>query len=226
MARQIIVLDTIADANGNQNIRVLFWLTPGANKQLPNPTAISAYRGVTPVELLNLQAGTVVEQSVSIQYPNGTAAATIQADLQIRWATANTAFQAQPNLNQFFGASWDGASWTAAPTTPPPIQVSRYLIGGVQIAASGDNTVIGATAGQAIVIMRMNMIASAPVTATIKDGVGTTLMGPFPMIAGTPVTFDWASNSEPWFVTSAGNAFIVNLSSAVAVSVRGSYSKG
>lgn len=224
MARQIIVLDTFADPNGNQNIRYLFWYAVGANKQLPNPSAVSSYRGATPAELLALQSGTTVEVSGSTQFPNGTATATIQTALAAQWSAANAAFQAQVNLNQFFGASWDGTTWTAAPATPPPIQPTRYQTGAVQIAASGDNTVIAGAAGQSIAIYRMKMIPAAAVTATIKDGAATTLMGPFPMVAGTQYDFDLSA--EPWFVTAAGNAFVVNLSSAVAVSVRGSFSKG
>jgi hypothetical protein len=226
MAREIIVLDTTVDGNGNQNIRYLFWLAVGANKQLPNPTAVSSYRGATVAELASLQSGATVEVLGSTQYPNGTAVATIEADLQARWSTANTAFQALPNLNQFFGASWDGTTWTAAPTTPPPIQPSRYQTGAINVAASGDNTVIAGIANQGVSIFRMKMVAAAAVTATIKDGVGTTLFGPFAMAAGIPEDFPWAHNDEPWFVTSAGNAFIVNLSSAVSVAIRGSFSRG
>lgn len=225
-AKQVIVLDTQADANGNQNVRYLFWLAVGANKGLPNPAAVSQYRGATPAEIASLQTGAVVERSGSVQYPNGTATATIQADLQLRWAAANTAFQAQPNLNQFFGANWDGNTWIGAPATPPPLQLTKYQTGAIQISASGDNVVIGAAAGQSISILRMKLIAAAPVTVTIKDGASTTLLGPFPMVAATPIDFDLAFNAEPWFATAAGNAFIINLSSAVAVSVRGSFSEG
>jgi len=225
MAKQVIILDTLIDANGNQNVRYAFWFAVSAGKQYPNPNAVSAYRGVTAAELAAIQGGTVFEQTGTIQYANGTATATIQTDLQGRWTAANTAFQALTNQNQFFGASWDGASWTAAPAVPPPLRLSLYSTAGIQLAASGDNTIIAGTANQGISVFRLKLVANAAVTASIKDGA-TVLWGPAALATGVPCDWHWAFNNEPWFVTSAGNALVLNLSSAVAVSVRGTYVKG
>lgn len=226
MAKEIIVLETTVDANGNQNIRFAFWFAVSAGKQVPRPGFSSAYRGASSAESASLQAGTVVEQIGSAQYPNGTATATIQADLQSRWTAANTTFQALTSPNQFYGAFWDGTTWTGAPANPLPIDPSIYQTGATQISTSGDNTVISGTSGQVIAIYRMILIANGSVNVTIKDGASNTLLGPFSMTTGVPIVFDWAITGEPWFLTSAGNAFVINLSAAVAISIRGSYVKG
>lgn len=226
MARQVIILDTATTPWGAMDVRFVFWFAVSAGKQYPNPQATSIYRGATSTELAAIQAGTVFEQADRIQYPAGTLIAAIQSDLQTRWTAANTAFQAATNPNQFFGASWDGTSWTAAPAVPPPIRLSLYTTSNVQLAASGDNTIVGLTANQGISVFRLKLVSNAAVNASIKDGASTVLWGPAALATGIPCDWPWANNNEPWFVTSPGNALILNLSSAVAVSVRGTFVKG
>lgn len=91
----------------------------------------------------------------------------------------------------------------------------------INIAASGDNTVIALAAGKQIIIHQLLLVAAGAVSIKMKDGASTDLTPAMSLLASTPL---WLDAGEPWFVTTAGNAFIINLSGAVQVSGRIYYS--
>lgn len=93
---------------------------------------------------------------------------------------------------------------------------ARLTRAAVSFAASGDNTVVAATASQTIRVMRMLLIPNGLVGVTMKDGAGTSLSGAMQLATSAPLQFPL--DAEPWFITTAGNAFIINLSGAVQVS--------
>lgn len=113
------------------------------------------------------------------------------------------------------GANWDrgdGLSRFALPTTARTTQAS------LNIAASGDNTVVAAVVGQTIRVWKILLVANAAVNIRFKDGAATDLTATINLTANQGIVLDL--DAEPWFLTSAGNAFIINLSAAVQVSGR------
>lgn len=98
----------------------------------------------------------------------------------------------------------------AAPTTTPLTNAA------VSFSSSGDNTVVSGTGGQTIRVHRIMFVVAGTVNVTLKDGASTSLSGAIPMTAYGGLILDLSDT--PWFVTAAGNAFIINLSAAVQVS--------
>jgi hypothetical protein len=86
----------------------------------------------------------------------------------------------------------------------------------VNFSSSGDNTVITAISLTRFAIHRIWLVCAAATSLTFKDGASTALSGAASMSANGGLTFD--ATGEPWFVTSLGNAFIINSSAAVQVS--------
>lgn len=91
----------------------------------------------------------------------------------------------------------------------------------VDIADSGNNTVIAAVAGQTIRVYRGFFIAASSVAIIVRDGASTNLTGAMTLGAHT-LPYD----GLPWFTCARGNAFVLNLGSAVQVSGRLYYIQG
>jgi len=87
----------------------------------------------------------------------------------------------------------------------------------------GDNTIVAGTALQTIRVFRIFFVCDAPVNVIIKDGASTALTGTMILQSGATVVLDLCG--QPWFTTSAGNAFVINLSSAVGIRGRCYYTK-
>lgn len=94
----------------------------------------------------------------------------------------------------------------------------------ISISSSGDNTVVAGTASQTIRIFKLVLVAASAVNVTVKDGASTSLTGAIPLAANGSLAVD-DSSGEPEFITSSGNGFIVNLSSAVTVTGWVQYTK-
>lgn len=92
----------------------------------------------------------------------------------------------------------------------------------IDTATSGDNTIIAAVTGRKFAIFQMWLWINGTVTITLKNGAGANLIGPMACVAQNNP--QWPHGDDPWFITSAGNAFIINLSGAVQVSGRVYYS--
>jgi hypothetical protein len=88
----------------------------------------------------------------------------------------------------------------------------------IDISASGDNTLIAAVTLGEIFIHEVIGDASAPVTLIIK--CGTRQVGKFSLDAGQGLTLDDLPGryGEPRFKCEPGEAFILNLSTAVTFS--------
>ena len=84
----------------------------------------------------------------------------------------------------------------------------------INIGSSGANTVIAGQTGKIIRVYRLAMVPLTSVTATIKDG-STSLSGPMALGANQELIFNY--DTQPYFIGTPGNAFIVNLSGAVPV---------
>ena len=86
----------------------------------------------------------------------------------------------------------------------------------VSFLSSGDNVVVAAITGQTIRIFKIYLVLSGATSITMKDGAGINLSGAMSMLANGAFILDF--DSEPWHVTSTGNAFIINSTNAVQIS--------
>jgi len=64
-------------------------------------------------------------------------------------------------------------------------------------------------------VFAMDFIVAGQVAITFKDGASTSLSGAYPMVAFAGMTKEYTG--DPWFETTSGNAFVLNLSAAIAV---------
>ena len=87
----------------------------------------------------------------------------------------------------------------------------------INFATVADQTVVSAVAGKQIKVYALNMTPGGTTTVTPKDGA-TALTGAITIVAGIPFILNASANGDPWFVTSSGNAFVINNSVAVQVS--------
>lgn len=102
----------------------------------------------------------------------------------------------------------------AGSATPPTVPTtSSYTSANISVSSSGDNTGVAAVAAQTVRVYGIALTFASPVDASLKDGAGTTL-GVFQGV--TSLVLDPFPSGSPRFITSSGNAFIINLSAAVA----------
>jgi hypothetical protein len=93
----------------------------------------------------------------------------------------------------------------------------------INIATSGDNTIITAPAFGLWRVFMLFVTAAGPLVVTFKDGSGgTALSGPISLSTGVPLVLPFVSKS--WFATKG--AFIINLGSAVQLSGVAYYEAG
>jgi hypothetical protein len=91
----------------------------------------------------------------------------------------------------------------------------------INISASGDNLVVAAVGGQTVRVHRLFLVCNAAVNIQFYDGTsggGTALTGVMNFLANGGLVLDFSG--EPWFKTSTGNGFNINLSGAQQVSGR------
>lgn len=85
----------------------------------------------------------------------------------------------------------------------------------INIAASGDNTIIAAPSTGYIVIDFITLLPTTAVSVQFKDG-STSYGGPLPLDTKQPFTYENTIHSDQGIITlSPGNAFVINLGSAV-----------
>jgi len=85
----------------------------------------------------------------------------------------------------------------------------------INIASSGDNTVIAAPSTGYIVIDFITLLPTTAVTIQLKDGA-TAYGGPLPLDTKQSFVYENTIHSDQGIITLLpGNAFIINLSSAV-----------
>lgn len=123
--RQIIILNVANSSDGTSvEVQGVFWLVAPATRTKPVPAFVSAVPlstavawGITPAELLALQAGTLVEQPFDTgQMPKqGLTVPSVETTLQTAYTAAQAALTGAAPASKFIGAFWDGTTWTAAP---------------------------------------------------------------------------------------------------------------
>lgn len=103
------------------------------------------------------------------------------------------------------------------PATPIDTSLSGIAI---DAALMGDNILVPGIAAQTIRAFKLFLVAASTVSFKFKDGVAD--LTPFmPLSQGGAMVLDF--DTQPWFVTTAGNDFIIELSAAVQVSGRLAY---
>ena len=81
---------------------------------------------------------------------------------------------------------------------------------------SGDNTIVAAVAAKRILVYKFFLNAAGAVDIKWKNGAAADFHLPVYLL-GKGSSWMLPYDSEPWFVTTAGNALILNLTAAVAV---------
>lgn len=95
-------------------------------------------------------------------------------------------------------------------------QITKALTNAaISISSSGDNTGVAGTAAQTVRVFRIVLVAASAVSVKFRDNT-TDLTGAMPLTANGTMVLE-SETSEPLFVTTASNAFNINLSSAVSV---------
>jgi hypothetical protein len=117
------------------------------------------------------------------------------------------------------------AASTSAVATNPALVVSQTpnlpltnTTTSVNINAStnGNNTLVAGVAGKTVRVFKVALVFSVGGTVIFQDGNSTALSGPFILNAGATIVLDM-DITNPWFLTSTGNAFVINLSGGAAV---------
>ena len=85
----------------------------------------------------------------------------------------------------------------------------------ISVSSSGNNTLVSGSSGKTIRVFKLFLVFSAAVNATFQDGASTSLSGAIPFSTNGSIVLDL--DTLPWFVTSAGNGFVLNLSSSASV---------
>lgn len=100
-----------------------------------------------------------------------------------------------------------------SPNLPKTVTLSSA---NVNASANGNNTIVAGVAGQTVRVFKVALVFSVGGTAIFQDGASTALTGSFVMYAGGSIVLDM-DVTNPWFVTSSGNAFVLNLAGGATV---------
>ncbi|MGE3341493.1 MAG: hypothetical protein AB7J46_06390 [Candidatus Altimarinota bacterium] len=112
------------------------------------------------------------------------------------------------------GSATDVSAAAPIPTVPGRPVTNPLTTAAVSASSSGDNTLVSATASQTTRVFRLYLVAAAAVSIKLISGA-TDLTGVIPLTANGALCLEF--EGAPHFVTGTNEAFILNLSSAVAV---------
>ena len=111
--KEIIILETYRGTGlGDTTLRHCFWFAVPLARRVAKPGATSAYKSATAPELAALQDGSVYEEVFEIQIPAGTTSNQIRTLLENRYDARQSELSALPNINQYYGTSFDGTTWS------------------------------------------------------------------------------------------------------------------
>lgn len=91
----------------------------------------------------------------------------------------------------------------------------------INASSTGDNAIVSASSNKNVLVFKIFFVASAATTVTFKDGASTNLTGAITLTEGGSFVLDL--DSEPWFTTTGGNAFIIAQSGTAQLSGRAYY---
>jgi len=82
----------------------------------------------------------------------------------------------------------------------------------IDTTGAGDHIIVAGIPGRTIRVFALFIVLDADTLLTVKDGPAIALTGAMSMLAHGTIVFD--IDGEHWFITSVGNDFILNTSSA------------
>lgn len=104
-------------------------------------------------------------------------------------------------------------------------QIMQFKTAVLSFNSSGDNTAIAAVTARPLKVWKIFFTSAGAVNVTYKDGASTSLSGAVVLTAnGSSQTLYY--DGSPHFITSPGNAFVMNLSGAVAITGMVFYTEG
>jgi hypothetical protein len=99
------------------------------------------------------------------------------------------------------------------PNLPTAVTISSANI---NANANGNNTLIAGIVGKTIRIFKVALVFSAGGVVIFQDGGSTALTGSMSLYTGATMVLDM-DVTNPWFLTSSGNSFVINLSGGASV---------
>lgn len=115
-----------------------------------------------------------------------------------------------------------GSEYALPTRNMPATPITSSLIGAqINVSGAGDTVIISGVALQTIRVFKLFLVAEAATTLKFKNGAGADFTPYMKLTAGGSIVLDF--DSIPWFVTSVGDDFIINLSAGVQVSGRVMY---
>ncbi len=87
-----------------------------------------------------------------------------------------------------------------------------FLTAPINISNSGDNSIVIGVTDKLIRVYMIWFVVAGATTIIFKDGT-TALSGSASFTANEALVFDFCT--KPWFITSRGNDFVINLGTAV-----------
>ena len=179
--------------------------------------------GSVPVVIASDQSSLTVTGSVGITGPvsiqtSSALAVNITGSVQSILDTVTVQGTVTANLGTLGGAALDatltnGTQFSNVGISKTSAGLSSAII---NFNTSGDNTIITGIPANTIRIFKIFLMANGVTELTVKDGT-TALTGPMLLTNGS-LTLDL--DSEPWFVTSAGEHFVLGSSQNVQISGR------
>jgi hypothetical protein len=113
MAKEVIILDTNAQDGAILQMSALFWFAAPAGKERPTSGG-SQWTGASQAEHDAIRAGTVIEESRTLQVPKSMTAAQIKAYLLSIWTDRQAYLASLPTRGQYYGVFYDGVNgWSA-----------------------------------------------------------------------------------------------------------------
>ena len=88
----------------------------------------------------------------------------------------------------------------------------------IDIATVADHDIVAAVSAKKVYVFGMWLWSNGIVTITITDEDTANLAGDMDLVAQS--SLEWPLREEPWFTTTAGNAFSITLAQAIRVSGR------
>lgn len=112
--KRIIILSK-DESSSQVRFSYVMWATVPVARQVPLPSFVSAFSGVTTAEAKDLRDGKVFEEQGHISQAVATPFTATEVALQQTWAAFQAAVNlANPSVN--YGTFWDGTTWTLAGT--------------------------------------------------------------------------------------------------------------
>lgn len=110
--KQIILLDVANTDVGDTLVKYAMWFYPPLANQVPKPGVASQWRGASAQDTTNIQSGAVVEEIRNVTFLQNMTLTQMKTYLLDVYNARQTLISNAANPNQFYGAFFDGTTWT------------------------------------------------------------------------------------------------------------------